>query len=190
MDRHLRLENESVSSKVPQLNWNSIILLNEWGKEQNLKVAELSSALDRISRDNVFKNFSKTEVNVIVSTDALARGIDIPDCNYVISYDPPRNIKTYVHRVGRTGRAGRIGYAVTILQHSQLNMFKELLLARGKDEIPQMEIPEEVFSHLLKGYECAILDTKKIIHTEINNKVKKSIELKRGIKKKPRKRKI
>lgn len=60
----------------------------------------------------------------IICTDALARGIDIPDCNYVISYDPPRNIKTYVHRVGRTGRAGRIGNAVTIIVHNQVQMFK------------------------------------------------------------------
>lgn len=54
----------------------------------------------------------------------MARGIDIPECNYVISYDPPRNIKTYVHRVGRTGRAGREGTAVTILIHNQVHMFK------------------------------------------------------------------
>lgn len=60
----------------------------------------------------------------LVGTDALARGIDIPDCDYVVSYDPPRNIKTYIHRVGRTGRAGRIGHAVTILQHNQMHLFK------------------------------------------------------------------
>lgn len=60
----------------------------------------------------------------LIGTDALARGIDIPDCNYVISYDPPRNIKTYIHRVGRTGRAGRIGHAVTIILQNQITMFK------------------------------------------------------------------
>lgn len=64
----------------------------------------------------------------IISTDALARGIDIPDCNYVVSYDPPRNIKTYVHRIGRTGRAGRKGNAVTILVHNQMQMFKVIKL--------------------------------------------------------------
>lgn len=60
----------------------------------------------------------------LIGTDALARGIDIQDCNYVISYDPPRNIKTYIHRVGRTGRAGRKGHAVTILLQNQVNLFK------------------------------------------------------------------
>ncbi|CAK1601869.1 unnamed protein product [Parnassius mnemosyne] len=164
------------------------VLLNEWGKEK-LKVVELSSALDRTSRESVFKKFTQSEVNVIISTDALARGIDIPECSYVISYDPPRNIKTYVHRVGRTGRAGRVGTAVTILLHNQLNMFKELLQSGEKSEIPQMEIPEEAYSHLLQGYETAILEMKKIIHTEINNKVRKSIELKRGSKKRAKKRK-
>ncbi|KPI94776.1 putative ATP-dependent RNA helicase Dbp73D [Papilio xuthus] len=165
------------------------VLLNEWGKDQCLKVAELSSALDRASREKVLEKFKQSEVNVIISTDALARGIDIPDCNYVVSYDPPRNIKTYVHRVGRTGRAGRIGRAVTILNHNQLNMFKEQIQSSGKSEINQLEVSEESYSHLLQSYESAIQETKQIIHTEINNKVKKSIELKRGMKKKTRKRK-
>lgn len=71
--------------------------------------------------------FNKKKCYRIISTDALARGIDIPDCNYVISYDPPRNIKTYVHRVGRTGRAGRKGTAVTILLHNQMQMFKVIV---------------------------------------------------------------
>lgn len=64
----------------------------------------------------------------LIGTDALARGIDIPDCNYVVSYDPPRNIKTYIHRVGRTGRAGRLGHAVTILLQNQVNQFKVIVV--------------------------------------------------------------
>lgn len=60
----------------------------------------------------------------LIGTDALARGIDVPDCKYVVSYDPPRNIKTYIHRVGRTGRAGRVGQAVTLLLPNQIGLFK------------------------------------------------------------------
>lgn len=60
----------------------------------------------------------------LISTDALARGIDIVDCDSVISYDPPKNVKTYIHRIGRTGRAGRHGTAFAILTQTQQKQFK------------------------------------------------------------------
>ncbi|CAG9796702.1 unnamed protein product [Diatraea saccharalis] len=162
------------------------ILLNKWG-QGNIKVAELSAALDRNKRDAVLKKFTNSEVNILIGTDALARGIDVPDCRYVISYDPPRNIKTYIHRVGRTGRAGRSGTAITILQQNQMNLFMELIKSSGKTELPQLNIEPEKIEKILESYHSALDETKTIIHDEINLKVKKSIQLKRGFN--PRKRK-
>ncbi|CAH4031024.1 unnamed protein product [Pieris brassicae] len=165
------------------------VLLNNWA-EGKIKVAELSASLDRSSRENVLKKFRLSEINVIVSTDALARGIDIPDCNFVLSYDPPKNIKTYVHRVGRTGRAGRLGNAVTFLVQNQLQMFKEILQSGGKENISQIEFTSDMLEPLIDSYQRAIQFTKLSIQSEIENKVKKSIELKRGAKQKARKRKL
>ncbi|CAH2989473.1 unnamed protein product [Chilo suppressalis] len=162
------------------------ILLNTWAKG-NIKVAELSAALDKNKRDAVLKRFTQSEVNVLIGTDALARGIDIPDCNYVISYDPPRNIKTYIHRVGRTGRAGRSGCALTVLQHNQINMFKELLQTGGKSVLPQINIKPEIIEEISESYQLALHQTKSAINDEINSKVKKSIEVKRGFKARKRK---
>ncbi|CAK1544632.1 unnamed protein product [Leptosia nina] len=164
------------------------VLLNNWAQDK-IKVAELSASLDRTSRENVLKNFKLSEINVIVSTDALARGIDIPNCKYVISYDPPKNIKTYVHRVGRTGRAGNIGHAITILVQNQVQMFKEILQSGGKEDISQVEFTADTLQPLIDGYQRAMEVTKQSIHTEINNKVKKSIEVKRGVKPSSQKRK-
>ena len=59
----------------------------------------------------------------VVCSDALARGIDIPDVDIVISYDPPRHIKTYIHRIGRTARAGRPGTAITLLTQKEQQIF-------------------------------------------------------------------
>ena len=59
----------------------------------------------------------------VVCSDALARGIDIPDVDIVISYDPPRHIKTYIHRIGRTARAGRPGTAITLLTQKEQPSF-------------------------------------------------------------------
>ncbi|KAF9816084.1 hypothetical protein SFRURICE_003635 [Spodoptera frugiperda] len=165
------------------------VLLNTWSNGA-FKVAELSSALDKSTRENVLKKFTQSEINVLIGTDALARGIDIIDCNYVISYDPPRNIKTYIHRVGRTGRAGRSGHAVTILLQNQVTQFKEIIQGGGKAEIPQIEIEAGILDRLTSSYQHAMSETKRQIHAEIDTKVKKSLEIKRRLKSKPQKRKL
>ena len=56
----------------------------------------------------------------IICSDAMARGMDIDNVKYVISYDPPQFIKTYVHRIGRTARAGKVGSAITFLQDKEV----------------------------------------------------------------------
>ncbi|KAL4716045.1 hypothetical protein ACJJTC_002810 [Scirpophaga incertulas] len=162
------------------------VLLNAWGKGK-IKAAELSAALDRVTRDSVLKNFMNSEINILIGTDALARGIDIPDCSYVISYDLPRNIKTYIHRVGRTGRAGRSGHALTILLQTQLQLFMDIIKSGGKSNMPQMTVKPETLSNISEDYQKAIEETKNIVHSEINSKVKKSVAVKRGFKSQKRK---
>lgn len=71
----------------------------------------------------------KTENNVVfinrlICSDALARGIDVPNIDVVISYEPPRHIRTYIHRIGRTARAGRPGTAITLLTVEEQVHFK------------------------------------------------------------------
>lgn len=69
----------------------------------------------------------------LISSDALARGIDLPDIEVVISYDPPRHPKTYIHRVGRTARAGKFGTAISLLTETELLRFNvsTFFLIRG-----------------------------------------------------------
>ena len=58
----------------------------------------------------------------LICSDAMARGMDIGNVQYVISYDPPPYIKTYIHRVGRTARAGKEGIALTLLQKKEVGI--------------------------------------------------------------------
>lgn len=81
---------------------------------------------------NIYINFR------LVCTDALARGIDLPNVQCVISYSAPKYIKTYIHRAGRTARAGEKGLAVTLLHKSQLSKFKEMLQQVGKTNIEEV----------------------------------------------------
>lgn len=76
----------------------------------------------------------------LVCTDALARGIDLPNVQCVISYSSPKHLKTYIHRVGRTARAGEYGLAVTFLNKSQLPKFKVMLNQAGKTNVEEVSI--------------------------------------------------
>lgn len=66
--------------------------------------------------------FSKNDCffQIVVCTDAMARGIDIEDVSCVISYEVPSSITNYVHRIGRTARAGKTGVAYTLILHNQV----------------------------------------------------------------------
>lgn len=67
-------------------------------------------------RDRAIRNFKGNSADVLVATDVAARGLDIPDVSHVINFDPPKAYDDYVHRIGRTGRAGKNGTALTFVQ--------------------------------------------------------------------------
>lgn len=74
-------------------------------------------------RNNAIRRFRDGEVNVLIATDVAARGIDLPDVSHVINYDLPRTADVYIHRIGRTARAGKKGNAISIVEaHDQAMM--------------------------------------------------------------------
>lgn len=70
----------------------------------------------------------------------MARGIDLPGVQCVISYSAPKYLKTYIHRAGRTARAGENGLAVTFLHSSQVSKFKELLQQADKTDVQEVRL--------------------------------------------------
>lgn len=78
----------------------------------NLKIAFINSTNNRTSiRSKILKQFSNQEVNILITTDLIARGIDVASITDVINYDLPNSSREYVHRVGRTARANQVGHA-------------------------------------------------------------------------------
>lgn len=67
-------------------------------------------------RQRVLKRFKSSEITVLVATDVAARGLDVSDITHVINYSLPQSYNDYVHRIGRTGRAGKVGYALTFVE--------------------------------------------------------------------------
>ena len=89
--------------------------LNKMLNNQGLPAGCLHGDLSQYQRDRVMEAFRKGKTNVMVATDVAARGIDVKDIDLVINYDIPDKMEYYVHRIGRTGRAGHSGRACTLV---------------------------------------------------------------------------
>ena len=83
-------------------------------------------------RQRALSNFKAGAIRVMVATDIAARGIDIQELEIVINYDLPDVAETYVHRIGRTGRAGHLGTAVTFCSEEEQSKIREIQVLTGK----------------------------------------------------------
>ncbi|MCV7197572.1 DEAD/DEAH box helicase [Mycobacterium angelicum] len=99
--------------------------------ERGFAVGAVHGDLGQIAREKALKAFRGGDINVLVATDVAARGIDIDDVTHVINYQCPEDEKMYVHRIGRTGRAGRTGVAVTLVDWDELPRWEMIDKALG-----------------------------------------------------------
>lgn len=110
-------------------------------KRRKYDVEGISSDLDQHQREDVLRQFKAKRTRIIVSTDVLSRGIDIKDINLVINYDAPRDAEEYVHRIGRTARAGNNGHAITLVNEYDMFNFADIEALIEK-EVPKTDLPE------------------------------------------------
>jgi superfamily II DNA/RNA helicase len=110
--------------------------------ERGFAVGSVHGDLNQVAREKALKAFRTGKIDVLVATDVAARGIDIDDVTHVINYQCPEDEKTYVHRIGRTGRAGRTGVAVTLVDWDDMPRWETIDKALGLD-IPE---PVETYS--------------------------------------------
>ena len=83
-------------------------------KKKNINAAAIHGDKSQNQRQKTLKDFKENNIRVLVATDIAARGIDIDQLNYVLNYDIPNEAETYVHRIGRCGRAGNKGVSISI----------------------------------------------------------------------------
>jgi superfamily II DNA/RNA helicase len=99
----------------------------------HINCAQMHSDLSQQERDDVMYRFKAGQVDVLIATDIVARGIDIDDILMVINYDVPRDAEDYVHRIGRTARAQRDGVAITFVSDNDMRFFSDIERFLGKD---------------------------------------------------------
>ena len=94
--------------------------------KRGYNVAALHGDLSQQQRNRVIKKVRDKENTILVATDVAARGIDIPDITHVILYSVPEDLESYIHRVGRTGRAGQEGIAITFISKTEQRLIKNI----------------------------------------------------------------
>ncbi|OBG63866.1 MULTISPECIES: DEAD/DEAH box helicase [unclassified Mycobacterium] len=117
--------------------------------ERGFKVGAVHGDLGQIAREKALKAFRTGDIDVLVATDVAARGIDIDDITHVINYQIPEDEQAYVHRIGRTGRAGKTGIAVTLVDWDELPRWSMIDKALGLEN-PE---PAETYSNSPHLYE-------------------------------------
>ncbi|NXS65126.1 DDX51 helicase, partial [Pandion haliaetus] len=126
-------------------------------------VAEFSSRLPPNERQRTMKEFEQGKIQLLISTDATARGIDVKEVNYVINYDAPQFIRTYIHRVGRTARAGKVGVAFSLVLRIQERRFLRMLKDAGIQDIKKHPVKGNSLKPLVQQYEEALCKLEKTV---------------------------
>jgi ATP-dependent RNA helicase DeaD len=91
-------------------------------------------------RDEMMRKFKRGEIDILVATDVAARGLDIPDVSHVINYSIPQDPEGYIHRIGRTGRAGKSGIAITFVTPREYRHLR-LIERAAKTVIQKAKLP-------------------------------------------------
>lgn len=155
---------ELISEVIGKKNWQQVLIFSrtKFGADRLSKQLQLDGIdaqaihgdKSQGHRTKVLQEFKEGKVRVLVATDIAARGLDIEELPIVVNYDLPHQAEDYVHRIGRTGRAGNLGLAVTLVTPDDLPMLKEIELLT-KQVITQQVLPgyehDPRFNHSSKG---------------------------------------
>ena len=120
--------------------------------KKNFEVDELHGDLTQQQRNFVLKKFREAKIQILVSTDIAARGLDIEGVTHVISYDVPRDVETYIHRIGRTGRAGENGTAITLVTAAEVERLRRIEHGIKKNISVKRPAPKNSRAKQIKKY--------------------------------------
>ena len=139
----------------------AVIFVNSIGKAEELgtrlredshTVGIIHSKMDDVERREILKSFRTARIRILVATDIIARGIDVQQVGLVINYDIPKDAEQYIHRVGRSGRFGKIGVAIALVTDNYQDVKKmqniEKTYKINFDELPSLETVNNILTGL------------------------------------------
>ncbi len=141
---------ELVSHLVRSKNWHQVLIFSRTKQGVDKLVQQLNKAdiitqafhgdLSQGVREKVLQDFKQGKIQVLVATDVAARGLDIVELKYVINFELPFIAEDYIHRIGRTGRAGSAGLAITLFSQEDALLLEEVEVVLNK-RLPQQWLP-------------------------------------------------
>jgi ATP-dependent RNA helicase DeaD len=121
---------------------------------------ELSADLDQQKREQILQRLRNGTLRFLVATDVAGRGIDIPELSHVFQYEPPEDPESYIHRAGRTGRAGATGIAITLATRVEKPAM-ERIAKRYEIDLEERELPtEEALAEVVAERVTALLEAR------------------------------
>ncbi len=137
--RHILKQNKWKLVLVFMANKRATDNIAEKFRKHDIKAASFNADLEQDVRNDTLRAFKEAKVNVLFATDIAARGLDIDNIDCVINYDLPRSPADYIHRIGRTARAGKSGTAISFIDHETQAHFK-LIEKRSEIVLPRETI--------------------------------------------------
>ena len=142
-------KNAALIHLIHSENWQQVLVFASAKNTCNRLVLKLAKAgiqaaafhgdLSQGARNKALEDFKAKKIRVLIATDVAARGIDIQQLPYVVNFELPRSANDYIHRIGRTGRAGQQGYAVALITEEDEDHFR-LIEKRMKKRLPREQI--------------------------------------------------
>lgn len=118
-------------------------------------IGVIHSKLDDVQRLDIMKKFRLTQTRILIATDLISRGIDVQQVGLVINYDVPSRSEQYIHRVGRSGRYGKIGVAITFCTHDKIDTYRMKDIERDYNiKFSELPVLDEINNYLtgLNGF--------------------------------------
>jgi len=159
MTRMLEVEENFDAAIVFARTKTATVELAEKLEARGYAAAALNGDLQQAQRERVIDQLKNKQLDIVVATDVAARGIDVPRISHVINYDIPYDTEAYVHRIGRTGRAGRTGTAILFVAPREKRMLRVIEQAtRQPIEAMQLPSPEAVADRRVAQFKQQVVD--------------------------------
>ncbi|KAF9584687.1 ATP-dependent RNA helicase dbp6, partial [Lunasporangiospora selenospora] len=131
------------------------------GSTDPIIVAEFSSDLPKAKRAQILRQFSAGQIHLLICSDLIVRGMDLAPVENVINYDVPVYMKKYIHRVGRTARAGKSGTAYSLVEMQEARHFREMMVKAGHwDRVEKIKVRSAETQDLVPTYTTALAGLK------------------------------
>nr|WP_299692304.1 DEAD/DEAH box helicase [uncultured Vibrio sp.] len=114
--------------------------LADWLSARGFKAAALHGDIPQSLRERTVDHIKQGVIDILVATDVVARGLDVPRITHVFNYDIPFDVESYIHRIGRTGRAGRKGKAILLVRTNQIRMLRTIERVT-KSQMEEIQLP-------------------------------------------------